>query len=123
MHDLLHHRKQPIPFVCFLLLLRLVGLVMMRLRLLLALALTKACSREGTQVIHRPLTMGTFEFVTMAALRAAQLTRGCRPKVDGIHTTAIYAQREVAEGKIVRATAEEAALPYVAPPLDAEPAV
>ena len=87
----------------------------------LALALTKAFSREGTQVIHRPLTMGTFEFVTLAALRAAQLTRGCRPKVDGIHTTAVYAQREVAESKITRATAEEAALPYIAP-LDAEPA-
>lgn len=60
-------------------------------------------------MVHRPLTMGTFEFVTLASLRAGQLTRGCRPKVDGIHTTAIYAQREVAEGKITRATAEEAA--------------
>lgn len=88
---------------------------------ILALALTKALSREGIQVIHRPLTMGTFEFVTLAALRAAQLTRGCRPRVEGTHTTAVYAQREVAEGRVVRATAEEAARPFIAPPLDAEP--
>lgn len=76
-------------------------------------------------MIHRPMTMGTFEFVTLAALRAAQLTRGCRPKVNGVHTTAVFAQREVAEGKITRATAEEAARPFVAPPLDvdADPAL
>jgi DNA-directed RNA polymerase subunit K/omega len=51
-------------------------------------------------VIGRPYAMGAFEFVVVAALRAAQLTRGCRPKVDGDHTTAILAQREVAEGKV-----------------------
>lgn len=44
--------------------------------------------------------MGSFQFVAIAALRAAQLTRGCRPKVDGVHTTAVFAQREVAEGKV-----------------------
>jgi len=45
--------------------------------------------------------MGAFEFVVVAALRAAQLTRGCRPRVDGDHTTAVLAQREVAEGKVI----------------------
>jgi DNA-directed RNA polymerase subunit K/omega len=51
-------------------------------------------------VIRPPHAMGTFEFVAIAALRAAQLTRGCRPRVDGDHTTAVLAQREVAEGKV-----------------------
>jgi DNA-directed RNA polymerase subunit K/omega len=44
--------------------------------------------------------MGAFEFVAVAALRAVQLARGCRPRVDGVHTTAMFAQREVAEGKV-----------------------
>lgn len=57
--------------------------------------------------------MGVFEFVTIATLRAAQLARGCRPRVDGDHCTAVLAQREVAEGKVRRdanATAEPAVL-------------
>jgi len=54
--------------------------------------------------------MGAFEFVAVAALRAAQLTRGCRPKVDGAHSTAVFAQREVAEGKVI-ATAHADAEP------------
>lgn len=49
-----------------------------------------------------PDTMGSFEFVAVAALRAAQLARGCSPRVDGDHSTAVRAQREVAEGKVVR---------------------
>lgn len=44
--------------------------------------------------------MGAFEFVAVAALRAGQLARGCRPRVEGDHTTAVLAQREVAEGKV-----------------------
>jgi DNA-directed RNA polymerase subunit K/omega len=44
--------------------------------------------------------MGAFHFVAIAALRAAQLTRGCRPRVDGDHNTSVFAQREVAEGKV-----------------------
>jgi DNA-directed RNA polymerase subunit K/omega len=44
--------------------------------------------------------MGAFEFVVVAALRATQLTRGCRPKVEGDHATAVLARREVAEGKV-----------------------
>jgi DNA-directed RNA polymerase subunit K/omega len=54
--------------------------------------------------------MGAFEFVAVAALRAAQLARGCRPRVDGDHTKAVFAQREVAEGKVTR-TANETAEP------------
>jgi DNA-directed RNA polymerase subunit K/omega len=45
--------------------------------------------------------MGSFHFVVLAALRAAQLTRGCRSRVDGDHSTAVIAQREVAEGKVM----------------------
>ena len=52
-------------------------------------------------MIRPPHLMGAFEFVAVAALRAAQLTRGCRPKVDGHHTTAVFAQREVAEGMVI----------------------
>jgi len=44
--------------------------------------------------------MGAFQFVAVATLRAAQLARGCRPRVDGNHTRAVFAQREVAEGKV-----------------------
>jgi DNA-directed RNA polymerase subunit K/omega len=51
-------------------------------------------------MIDRPHGMGAFEFVVISALRAAQLTRGCVPKVEGDHTTAVLAQREVAEGKV-----------------------
>lgn len=51
-------------------------------------------------MIRPPDQMGAFQFVAIAALRAAQLTRGCRPRVDGDHTTAVFAQREVAEGKV-----------------------
>jgi DNA-directed RNA polymerase subunit K/omega len=47
--------------------------------------------------------MGSFEFVAIAALRAVQLSRGCRARVEGDHTTAVLAQREVAEGKVTRA--------------------
>lgn len=51
-------------------------------------------------MIRPPYPMGSFHFVAVAALRAAQLMRGCRPRVDGDHTTAVLAQREVAEGKV-----------------------
>ncbi|MGE3510910.1 MAG: DNA-directed RNA polymerase subunit omega [Vicinamibacterales bacterium] len=62
-------------------------------------------------MIIRPHGMGAFEFVVVAALRAAQLTRGCRPRIDGDHSTAVLAQREVAEGRVMpteRTTAEPA---------------
>ncbi|MGE3517632.1 MAG: hypothetical protein AB7J63_01645 [Vicinamibacterales bacterium] len=45
--------------------------------------------------------MGAFEFVAVAVLRVAQLARGCRPRIDGAHTKAFLAQREVAEGKVM----------------------
>jgi DNA-directed RNA polymerase subunit K/omega len=51
-------------------------------------------------VIRRPDGMGSFEFATLASLRAAQLMHGCTPRVIENHTTAITAQLEVAEGKV-----------------------
>jgi DNA-directed RNA polymerase omega subunit len=46
--------------------------------------------------------MGAFQFVILAALRASQLMRGCRPRVDSDHKATVIAQREVAEGKVTR---------------------
>jgi hypothetical protein len=52
-------------------------------------------------VIHRPAGMGAFQFVVLATLRAAQLMKGCRPRVEvGVHKSTIVAQVEVAEGKV-----------------------
>ena len=53
-------------------------------------------------VTQRPSGVGTFQFVVLASLRAAQLMRGCRPKVDGDHKAAVIAQLEVSEGKVVQ---------------------
>lgn len=54
-------------------------------------------------MIRRPDEMGKFEFAVLAGLRAGQLSRGCTPRVDGDHTTAVFALREVAEGFITHA--------------------
>lgn len=51
-------------------------------------------------MIQRPTHIGAFQFVVVASLRAAQLTRGCLPKVDGLHKVTVTAQLEVSEGRI-----------------------
>ena len=66
-------------------------------------------------MIHRPLSIGQFEFVAIAALRAVQLSRGCLARVEGDHNTAVMAQREVAEGKVTRAIDVAADPQYDAP--------
>jgi hypothetical protein len=53
-------------------------------------------------VIQRPPDFGAFQFVVLSALRAAQLMRGCTPRVDGTHKPIITAQWEVAEGKVTQ---------------------
>jgi len=53
-------------------------------------------------VIQGPPGVGTFQFVVLAMLRAAQLMRGCRPKVDGGHKATVIAQLEVSEGKVMQ---------------------
>ena len=54
-------------------------------------------------MVHRPGASNAFEFVVVASLRAAQLMRGCTPRVDGTGKAVTIAQREVAEGKVTRA--------------------
>jgi len=56
-------------------------------------------------VIHRPPLVGAFQFVVLAGLRAAQLTRGCRPRVEGVHKITVLAQMEIAEGKVLQLSA------------------
>ncbi len=43
-----------------------------------------------------------FQFVVLATHRAAQLMRGCRPRVDGDHKATVIAQLEVSEGKVTQ---------------------
>ena len=54
-------------------------------------------------MIHRPAEFSVFEFVILSGLRAAQLMRGCIPRLEGAHKTTIMAQMEVAAGKVIRA--------------------
>lgn len=51
-------------------------------------------------MIQPPSGMGAFEFVAIARLRAAQLARGCRPRVAGDHNMASMARREVADRRV-----------------------
>lgn len=53
-------------------------------------------------MIHRPADTNSFEFVVLASLRAAQLMRGCTPRVAAAPKAVVTAQREVAEGKVGR---------------------
>jgi hypothetical protein len=52
--------------------------------------------------MQRPTSIGAFQFVVLASLRAAQLTRGCRARADGDHKHTVMAQMEVAQGKVVQ---------------------
>jgi DNA-directed RNA polymerase subunit K/omega len=51
-------------------------------------------------MVHLPPETNVFEFVRVAALRAAQLMRGCRPRVTASHRPSITAQLEIAAGKV-----------------------
>ena len=53
-------------------------------------------------MIHRLPDANAFEFVIVSALRAAQLMQGCTPRVPTHPKAVVTAQREVAEGKVVR---------------------
>jgi DNA-directed RNA polymerase subunit K/omega len=52
--------------------------------------------------------MNAFEFVVLSSLRAAQLHRGCTPRVEQSPKVAVTAQLEIAERKVspMRETAE-----------------
>jgi len=45
--------------------------------------------------------MNAFEFVVLSGLRAAQLHRGCTPRVEQSPKVAVTAQQEVAERKVL----------------------
>ena len=53
-------------------------------------------------MIQPPPGVGAFQFVILASLRAAQLMRGCVPRVEGLHKAIVTAQVEVAEGKVIQ---------------------
>jgi hypothetical protein len=56
-------------------------------------------------MVHNPDAIGTFEFIILSSLRAAQLMRGCTPRVPEGHKRTVTAQLEVASGAVVRAPA------------------
>jgi DNA-directed RNA polymerase subunit K/omega len=51
-------------------------------------------------MIHRPSDSNAFEFVRVASLRAAQLMRGCSPRVTAECRAVVTAQLEVAAAKV-----------------------
>lgn len=51
-------------------------------------------------MIQRPVEMSAFKFVVLASLRAAQLMRGCTPRVVSTQKRIMVAQLEVAAGKV-----------------------
>lgn len=54
-------------------------------------------------MITRPDGIGAFKFAVLASLRAAQLCRGCSPRIEGDHCVAVTAQMEVAGGAVASA--------------------
>ena len=68
-------------------------------------------------MIQRPPGMGAFHFSVLATLRAAQLVRGCRPRVEGIHKATVMAQLEVAGQKVQQllAVTADASVPVARP--------
>ncbi len=51
-------------------------------------------------MIHQPSDINSFELVRVATLRAAQLMRGCRPRVAASHRFILTAQLGIAAGKV-----------------------
>jgi DNA-directed RNA polymerase subunit K/omega len=47
-----------------------------------------------------PAALNRFEFVIVSSLRAAQLMRGCTPRVAPGHKLTVTARHEVSQGKI-----------------------
>jgi len=57
---------------------------------------------KGPLMVKRPTDMNAFEFAVVSGLRAAQLHRGCTPRVERCAKVAVTAQHEVAERKVLR---------------------
>jgi DNA-directed RNA polymerase subunit K/omega len=62
-------------------------------------------------MVRRPDDMKAFEFAVLSGLRAAQLNRGCTPRVAQSPKVAITAQQEVAERKVSALGVTAAPLP------------
>lgn len=58
-------------------------------------------------MVKRPESIGAFQFVVLSRLRATQLMAGCTPRLAGVHTAAVMAQMEVADGQVKRLYPEE----------------
>jgi DNA-directed RNA polymerase subunit K/omega len=65
-------------------------------------------------MVKRPDGINAFEFAVLCGLRAAQLQRGCTPRVPPSEKIAVTAQHELAERKVVRCT--DSAAPDAEPP-------
>ena len=50
--------------------------------------------------MDRPSDIGRFQFVVLSSLRAAQLLRGCVPRIDGGHKRTVTAQLEISSGMV-----------------------
>ena len=62
-------------------------------------------------MIKRPVGSNPFEFAVVSGLRAAQLLRGCIPRVDrGTDKVITTAQMEVAAGLVARVPLEPPAV-------------
>jgi len=59
-------------------------------------------------MVNRPPEFNRYEFTVVASLRAKQLLAGCVPRVIGDHSPATLAQMEVADGRVGRASDEDA---------------
>lgn len=59
-------------------------------------------------MVRRPDHMNAFEFAVLSGLRTAQLQRGCTPRVEQSPKSAVTAQQEVAEGKVLAVRAAPA---------------
>ena len=53
-------------------------------------------------MVQRPAEFNAFEFAVLAGLRAAQLSRGCTPRVARSAKVAVTALMEIAQRKVVR---------------------
>ncbi len=60
-------------------------------------------------MVKRPDGMNAFEFSVLSSLRAAQLSRGCTPRVFPSAKLAVTAQHEVAQHKVIRSISSDAA--------------
>lgn len=59
-------------------------------------------------MIRPPAGTNPFEFIVVSGLRAAQLMRGCTPKVEREPRVVTTAQLEVATGKVARLPLDDA---------------